>query len=47
MSYANSMKIPYVVIIGQNELETGKLTIKNMETGEENNVAHNILVENP
>ena len=33
--YADKLKIPYVIVIGEDEINTGKLTIKNMETGEQ------------
>jgi histidyl-tRNA synthetase len=36
MEYANRRDIPYVVIIGSNELAEGKATVKNMTTGEQN-----------
>ncbi|KAA6318297.1 hypothetical protein EZS27_031677, partial [termite gut metagenome] len=36
MSYANTKNIPFVVIIGEDEMNTGKLTLKNMVTGEQN-----------
>ena len=35
MSYANAKDIPYVALAGENEMETGKVTLKNMETGEQ------------
>jgi histidyl-tRNA synthetase len=35
MEYANRRLIPYVVIIGSNELAEQKATIKNMRTGEQ------------
>ena len=35
MSYADSNKIPYVILVGENEINTGLLTIKNMATGEQ------------
>ncbi len=35
MKYANAREIPFVVVIGDNEMETGKLVLKNMETGEQ------------
>ena len=35
MEYANRRQIPYVVIIGSNELAEGKATVKNMATGEQ------------
>jgi len=33
--YADKLKIPKVIVIGEDELATGKLTFKNMETGEQ------------
>ena len=33
MSYANSNNIPFVVLAGDREIESGKLTLKNMESG--------------
>ncbi len=35
MSYANAKQIPYVVLAGENEIKEGKITLKNMETGEQ------------
>ena len=35
MKYADKLKIPYVIIVGEEERQTGKLTLKNMETGEQ------------
>lgn len=35
MSYANSKHIPFVAIIGENEMNEHKLTLKNMVTGEQ------------
>ena len=35
MSYANAKQIPYVVLAGDNEMAAGKLTLKNMNTGEQ------------
>ena len=34
MEYANKMKIPFVVIIGEDEVKNGKVNVKNMATGE-------------
>ena len=39
MEYANRRMIPYVVIIGSNELAERKVTVKNMRTGEQACVA--------
>jgi len=35
MSYANAKQIPYVILAGENEINAGKVTLKNMETGEQ------------
>ena len=35
MSYANAKQIPFVALAGENEINDGKLTLKNMETGEQ------------
>ena len=35
MSYANAKKIPFVALAGENEIAEGKLTLKNMESGEQ------------
>lgn len=33
--YADKLEIPYVIIIGEDEIENNKLKLKNMETGNE------------
>ena len=35
MTYANQKQIPFVAIVGENEMNEGKLTLKNMTTGEQ------------
>ena len=35
MSYADTNKIPFVAIIGENEIAERKVTLKNMKTGEQ------------
>lgn len=35
MTYANANNIPYVAIVGEEEMNEGKITIKNMITGEQ------------
>lgn len=35
MSYADNNKIPFVAIIGENEINEGKITLKNMQSGEQ------------
>ena len=35
MSYANARNIPFVAMAGENEMAEGKITLKNMVTGEQ------------
>ena len=35
MSYANAKQIPFVAIVGESEMQAGKVTLKNMLTGEQ------------
>ena len=35
MSYANALNIPYVALAGENEISQGKVTLKDMTTGEQ------------
>lgn len=35
MKYANKLEIPYVIVIGDDEIQSGKIKVKNMQTGEE------------
>ncbi|MDR0894506.1 MAG: histidine--tRNA ligase [Prevotellaceae bacterium] len=44
MSYANAKQIPFVAIVGENEMSTGKVTLKNMVTGEQQLVTAEELV---
>ena len=39
MKYADKLEIPYIVVIGDNEIETNKVKVKNMTTGEETECA--------
>ena len=39
MSYANAKQIPFVVLAGENEMNEGKVTLKNMITGEQQMVS--------
>ena len=45
MSYANSKQIPFVVLAGDNEMREGKVTLKNMTTGEQLLLTPDELVE--
>ena len=44
MSYANSKGIPFVALAGESEMAVGKLTLKNMLTGEQQLVTAQELV---
>ena len=44
MEYANRRGIPYVVIIGSNELERGVVTLKNMQSGEQQELSFDELI---
>ena len=44
MSYANAKQIPFVVLAGENEMTAGKVTLKNMESGEQTLVTAEELV---
>ncbi|MEZ5083455.1 MAG: histidine--tRNA ligase [Bacteroidales bacterium] len=35
MTYANNKKVPYVILIGENEMSAGSLTVKDMRSGEQ------------
>ena len=35
LNYANRLNIPYVILIGEDEIKLNKATLKNMETGEQ------------
>lgn len=45
MSYANAKQIPFVALAGENEMAEGKLTLKNMETGEQQMLSIEELIE--
>jgi len=44
MSYANAKHIPYVALAGENEMNEGKFTLKNMETGQQKLVSAEELI---
>ncbi|MBN1926178.1 MAG: histidine--tRNA ligase [Prolixibacteraceae bacterium] len=45
MAYANRKNIPYVVMAGENEMKSGTLTLKTMESGEQKEVSLSQLIE--
>ncbi|MDJ1496717.1 histidine--tRNA ligase [Cytophagaceae bacterium DM2B3-1] len=45
LDYADRKKVPFVVIIGSNEMATGKLALKNMITGEQKSLSVEEIIE--
>ena len=39
MSYADSKKIPYIIIAGEDEIKNNTVTIKTMSSGEQKKIA--------
>jgi histidyl-tRNA synthetase len=46
MSYANEKQVPYVAIVGENEMNAGEVMLKNMVSGEQQLVKASELVAN-
>ena len=46
MKYADKLEIPYVIVIGEDEINSGIVKIKNMKTGEEKETEINKISEN-
>ncbi len=45
MSYANARQIPFVALVGEDEIKNEQITLKNMMTGEQQKIAVNELVK--
>ncbi|VTQ05569.1 histidine--tRNA ligase [Sphingobacterium daejeonense] len=45
MSYADSKGIPFVLLVGEEEVESGQLSLKDMKTGEQQKVSIEELIE--
>ncbi|MBQ9499250.1 MAG: histidine--tRNA ligase [Bacteroidaceae bacterium] len=45
MAYANAHEIPFVALVGENEMQEGKVTLKNMATGEQAMISVEELTE--
>ena len=45
MKYADQKNIPYVVVVGEEEMKSGRLSFKNMQSGEQEKVNFNELIE--
>ncbi|MFV9551458.1 histidine--tRNA ligase [Algibacter sp. PT7-4] len=44
MNHANKRQIPYVVLVGEQEIESDNYTLKNMISGEQNKVSLDVLI---
>jgi histidyl-tRNA synthetase len=45
LNYANSRQIPFVALAGENEIREGKITVKNLSTGEQLTFSADALIE--
>lgn len=45
MGYADAKKIPFVALVGENEMADGKINLKNMQSGEQESVGMDELIE--
>jgi histidyl-tRNA synthetase len=45
LSYADEKRIQYVVLVGSEEMESGKLTLKNMQSGEQEKLSANEILD--
>ncbi len=45
MTYANARKIPFVALVGEDEMTSGQITLKDMEKGEQANLTVEELIE--
>lgn len=45
MTYANNKNIPYVIMVGESEMEEGLVSLKNMETGDQDKLTPEQLIE--
>ncbi len=44
LDYANNKHIPYVVVIGSDEIQSGQLTFKNMQSGEQQKLTADAII---
>ncbi len=45
MKYANDRKVPYVILIGTEELNSAEFSLKNMTTGEQKRLKENAIID--
>jgi histidyl-tRNA synthetase len=45
LEYANKKLVPYTIVLGSEEIASGQLALKNMQTGEQSNKAIQEIIE--
>lgn len=45
LSYADKLKIPYVALLGEDEIAAGRVTVKDMTTGEQTTTSPTIIIK--
>ena len=45
MTYANNKNIPFVILVGENEMEKGVLNVKNMQSGDQSEMKFEELLQ--
>ncbi|MEZ4983396.1 MAG: histidine--tRNA ligase [Saprospiraceae bacterium] len=45
MKYANDRKAPFVIIIGESEMESGQFSLKNMQSGDQESLDLNAIIQ--
>jgi histidyl-tRNA synthetase len=43
--YANRKNIPFVIVVGSDEMQSGELTLKNMNSGEQEKIKPDQIIE--
>ena len=44
-NYADKLNVPWVVVVGEEEINEGKYSLRNMENGEQEKLSLNELIE--
>jgi histidyl-tRNA synthetase len=45
MKYANDRQVPYIILVGDEEMASGKLALKNMQSGEQESLSVAEIIE--
>jgi histidyl-tRNA synthetase len=45
MKYADDRRVPYVILVGAEEMASGQLSLKNMVTGEQERLALSDVIQ--